>query len=224
MLEAYAAGQPSVEEAKRLMELKEILEITFDDHFAVEADVRLELYVQSVEKQILNGEFNLKDTAALEELKQAFNISPDQAAKLEPYILSSFQRLAVKGKILIADDDVSLLKVLEMDLVSRGYQTVTCESVREALDKLSTVSVDLILSDIKFGPGEPDGFKFFASVQEQPHLRKIPFIFISALDDGVFVRSGAMLGADDYLTKPLDLDLLMAVIEGKLKRFRQMQK
>jgi DNA-binding response OmpR family regulator len=33
-----------------------------------------------------------------------------------------------------------------------------------------------------------------------------------------------MLGADDYLTKPLDLDLLMAVIEGKLKRFRQMQK
>jgi len=43
---------------------------------------------------------------------------------------------------------------------------------------------------------------------------------MSSLSDGVIVRSGVQLGVDDYLTKPLDADLLLAVVEGKIKRYR----
>jgi DNA-binding response OmpR family regulator len=80
------------------------------------------------------------------------------------------------------------------------------------------------LSDIKFGVGELDGFKFFKAVQERENLRNIPFVFMSALQDGVIIRSGVQLGIDDYITKPMDPDLLIATIEGKLKRFRNIQR
>ena len=46
---------------------------------------------------------------------------------------------------------------------------------------------------------------------------------MSALHDGVIVRSGFQLGVDDYVTKPLDLDLLLAIINGKLKRYRTLE-
>ena len=101
---------------------------------------------------------------------------------------------------------------------------ISCESIPQAFEQLKHVAVDLIVSDIKFLPKEPDGFKFFAMVQEQPKFRKIPFIFLSSLTDGVIIRSGIQLGVDDYLTKPVDPDLLLAVIEGKLKRYRSTEK
>jgi CheY-like chemotaxis protein len=154
-------------------------------------------------------------------LKRKFSITPEESAKLEPYILSIVQQLAVKARILIADDELLLLQTIDELLVDNGYQVLPALSVEQALDVLKSNEVDLILSDIKFEEDQLDGFQFFMAVQQQPHLRKIPFIFMSSLRDGVIIRSGVQLGADDYLTKPVDRDLLIAVIEGKLKRYRQ---
>lgn len=220
MRAAYANGVPSVEEARIIMGLKELLELSFDDHLAIEADIRLDLYTENVERRIISGELNVKDTSVLDQLKQAFRITPEESVKLEPYILSSIQRLAVKGRILIADDDLLLLQSIDSLLSDCGYHVVPAASVQEANELLAKTSVDLILSDIKFGESELDGFQFFLEVQAQPHLRRIPFVFMSSLRDGVIIRSGVQLGVDDYLTKPIDPDLLLAVIEGKLKRYR----
>ena len=220
--ESYQYGQPTVDEARKIMALKELLELTFDEHLAIEADVRLDLYVEHVERKIMSGEVDIKNPGALDELKQQYRITAEESAKLEPYILSSFQRVAVKGRILLADDDLMLLQSLDSLLTDSGYQVVQAESVEQALEALNTTAVDLVLSDIKFHEDQLDGFQFFISVQAQPHLRKIPFIFMSALRDGVIIRSGVQLGVDDYLTKPVDPDLLIAVIEGKLKRYRNL--
>lgn len=224
MRQSYGTGLPTVEAAKRLMELKELLELSFDDHLSVESDVRLDLYVENVERLIFLGEINVRDQGKLDEIKQRFRIVPDEAARLEPYILSSIQRLAVKGKILIVDDDPSIVDALETDLTSRGYQVITALDVATALSKVQNTSVDLILSDVKFPEGDLDGFKFFGNVQAIAHLRRIPFIFMSAIQDGVIIRYGIQLGVDDYITKPLDLELLAAVIDGKLKRYRNFGK
>lgn len=216
----YKTGQPTEEEAKLIMSLKELLELSFDEHLLIEADVRLDLYAESVERRIVSGDVNLKDRTVLDDLKQQFRITAEEASRLEPYILSSIQRLAVKGRILLADDDLLLLQSLDAMLTDCGYQIIPAATVSDALNQLNSTSVDLILSDIKFGENELDGFQFFIAVQAQPHLRKIPFIFMSSLRDGVIIRSGVQLGVDDYLTKPIDPDLLIAVIEGKLKRYR----
>jgi CheY-like chemotaxis protein len=220
MRQWYINGQPTVDDARKIMGLKELLELSFDEHLSIEADVRLDLYVENVEKEITAGRVNLKDTTALDSLKEQFRITPEESAKLEPYILSCVQRLAVKGRILLVDDDLLLLQTVDNLLTDAGFQVIPTENVSEALKTLTTTSVDLILSDIKFGESELDGFQFFIAVQAQPHLRKTPFVFMSSLRDGVIIRSGIQLGVDDYLTKPMDPDLLIAVIEGKLKRYR----
>lgn len=224
MMQCYDAGAPSVDNAKMLMQLKELLELTFDEHLAVESDVRLDLYVQLVERKIHVGELNSQNLEALDKIKQQFNITPDEALNLESHILSIFERITIKGKLLIVDDDLMLLQSLSDMMATCDYQVITAPDIKTALEKLQSIRVDLILSDIKFGPNELDGFQFFKSVQEQPHLRNIPFLFMSSLQDGVIIRSGVQLGVDDYITKPMDPELLIATIEGKLKRYQNLNR
>ncbi len=224
MMQCYDAGAPSVENAKMLMQLKELLELTFDEHLSVESDVRLYLYAQLVKRKIHHGELNSQNLEALDKIKQQFNITTDEALKLESHILSIFEQMAIKGKLLIVDDDLMLLQSLSDMMSTCDYQVITAPDIKTALEKLQSIRVDLILSDIKFGPNELDGFQFFKSVQEQPHLRNIPFLFMSSLQDGVIIRSGVQLGVDDYITKPMDPELLIATIEGKLKRYQNLRR
>jgi CheY-like chemotaxis protein len=223
MHDYYGDGQPSVENAKRLMQLKELFEITFDEHFSVESDVRLELYMANVQKGILSGKITLKNKKSLDEVKQRFCITKEQEASLASFIKSSLHRGTSKGRLLVVDDDEALVKLLTDALKENGYQVITAFNVESAFHELQNNSVDLILSDIKFPEGDLDGFKFFSTVQGHSHLRRIPFVFMSALHDGVIVRSGFQLGVDDYVTKPLDMDLLLAIIDGKLKRYRMLE-
>ena len=217
----YINGQPSVDEARKVMQLKELLGLTFDEHLSVESDVRIDLYVEIVEKKILSGEIAAGEGDALDELKRQFSISQEETARLEPYILSSLKKASSKGRILVVDDEAMLLQSIAELLTENGFLVSTAADVKTAMELLGTMEFDLILSDIRFGVEELDGFKFFSNVQEDPHLRRIPFVFMSSLKDGVIVRSGLQLGVDDYLTKPVDPDILVAVIEGKLKRFHK---
>ena len=220
MIEFYRQGQPSVEHAQKLMRLKEILELTFDEHFAVESDVRLELFVSNVRGAILGGKITTRDTKKLAVLRKKFSITDDQAKSVESYIKSSFRKRNLKGRLLVVDDDESLLQALKIALEENGFDVSTATTVNAGFKLLEKAAFDLILCDIKFPEGDLDGFKLFASVQDHPHLRRIPFVFMSALLDGVVMRSGVKLGVDDYVTKPLDIDLLLAIIQGKLKRYR----
>lgn len=220
--EAWADGPLTMEKAQQLMELQDILGLEFDEHNKCEAEIRLQLYAENVQKAILGGSLKPSNVAALEELKARYDISPDESANVEPIILSAFQRAAVKAVIMIIDDDTALLDIIDQHLRSLGYSVLSFATLAEAAIAIEKSSVDLILCDIQFKGEKGDGFTFFKSIQQKPHLRKTPFVLMSSLDEGLFIRTGVQLGVDDYLTKPLDLDLLTAVIEGKLKKYKTM--
>jgi CheY-like chemotaxis protein len=220
--QAWSEGPLTMEKAQQLMELQEILELGFEEHSELEAAVRLQLYADAIQSAIRGGKLKPNDTKALDELKLRFEITTDEATNVEPLILSAFQRAAVKARIMVADDDEALLAIIVDRLQEQGYSVIGISSLAEAMKQVETTSVDLILSDIQFKGEKGDGFTFFKFVQQKPHLRKTPFILMSSLDEGLFIRTGVQLGVDDYLTKPLDLDLLVAVIEGKLKKYRSM--
>ena len=118
--------------------------------------------------------------------------------------------------ILLVDDEQANLELFSAILEDEGYRTISAKSAAEALELLGSNKPDLIISDI-YMP-EMGGFEFYERVQGVAELRSIPFIFLSALADRAHVREGKELGADDYLTKPIDIDELVTTVRGKLKR------
>lgn len=126
-----------------------------------------------------------------------------------------------KPLILVADDNEDTRLLVSMILNKMGFQCETAESGRAALDRLeSGLSPDLILSDVMMP--EMDGYTFFQNVQKRPEWRRIPFIFFTMKDSIDDIQKGRELGVDDYLTKPIMPDALIAAVRGKLRRFRQL--
>ncbi|MFZ1081389.1 MAG: hybrid sensor histidine kinase/response regulator [Candidatus Kryptoniota bacterium] len=118
--------------------------------------------------------------------------------------------------ILLVDDEEENLELFSTILEDVGYRVVTATNAGNALELLKSNKPDLIISDI-YMP-EMGGFEFYERVQKIAELRSVPFIFLSALADRQHVNEGKELGADDYLTKPIDIDELITTVRGKLKR------
>lgn len=124
----------------------------------------------------------------------------------------------MKPFILIVEDDPNILQYIKITLEYNDCQVITAENGKEGLKALSEQiePPDLIISDIMMP--EMDGYDFFNEVSNNPALCHIPFVFLSALDSDEDIRIGKMLGADDYLTKPINEDDFLATVFGKIKR------
>jgi DNA-binding response OmpR family regulator len=115
--------------------------------------------------------------------------------------------------ILVVDDDALLRRSLAFRLEEAGYQVTTLAAAEEALKFVQNTPIDLILMDIVL-PGM-DGLEALR------HLRgyqSIPVIFLTGRNRKLDELLGFELGGDDYITKPFDLDLLMARIKAVLRR------
>jgi adenylate cyclase len=132
---------------------------------------------------------------------------------------------AAAGSILIADDNRVNRLLLARGLEQQGHTIVFAEHGREALDLLRRQqSFDLMLLDVLMP--ELDGYEVLAELKDDPHLRDIPVIVTSALDEIDSVVRCLEMGAEDYLTKPVNPVLLNARINASLekKRLRDQQR
>jgi adenylate cyclase len=128
------------------------------------------------------------------------------------------------GTILIADDNRVNQLLLGRGLEQEGHTIVFAEHGGEALDLLRRQHFDLILLDVLMP--ELDGYGVLEELQHDPHLRDIPVIVTSALDELDSVVRCLETGAEDYLTKPVNPVLLNARINASLekKRLRDQQR
>lgn len=120
------------------------------------------------------------------------------------------------ASILIVDDEPDLLEQIGMALEAEDYQVLTAHDGREALAQLRSQDVNLILADIAMP--EMNGYQLYEQVRENPAWLTIPFIFLTARTMDSDIRYGKELGVDDYLTKPIRVGDLLAVVRGKLRR------
>ncbi len=104
--------------------------------------------------------------------------------------------------ILIVDDDFTVCKFFEVFLESEGYQSIIANSGKNALELVKSRNVDLILLDVMMP--EMDGFEVCTRLQENPDTKRIPIIFVTAIDDNQSFIKGFKLGAIDYLNKPIN--------------------
>jgi len=122
--------------------------------------------------------------------------------------------------ILLVDDQPDLLTNINMTLKAAGYEVLTATDGQEALEILRSQPVSLILADIAM-PGL-NGYQLYERVRENPQWVMIPFLFLTARSLDSDIRYGKELGVDDYLTKPIEVEDLLAVVQGKLRRAQQL--
>lgn len=117
--------------------------------------------------------------------------------------------------ILCVDDEEANLKLLENMLVPRGYAVVSAASGKDALLKIKSQTIDLVLLDIIM-PGM-DGFEVCRQIKEDQKLRNIPVIMITALTSKQDRIRGIDAGAEEFLSKPFDQTETLARIRLLLK-------
>lgn len=128
------------------------------------------------------------------------------------------------GTILVVDDNRVNRLLLGRSLEAEGHSIAFAEHGGEALDLLRQQPFDLVLLDVLMP--ELDGYEVLAALKDDPRLRDIPVIVTSALDELDSVVRCLEMGAEDYLTKPVNPVLLNARINASLekKRLRDQQR
>ncbi|MBI3189949.1 MAG: response regulator [Ignavibacteriales bacterium] len=122
----------------------------------------------------------------------------------------------MKPLVLFVDDDKVILKILSEGLKDHEIDVIITDNPADALDRLKSFTPDIIITDLKMEP--MNGFEFFQHVKKIPRLSKVPFFFLTAVEDPLSKKYGASLGAAEYFCKPVDLAELAEAIKKTLQK------
>ena len=119
-------------------------------------------------------------------------------------------------RILLVDDEVDILEFVRYNLVREGYEVFTAQNGAEALQAAAACRPHLILLDMMMPV--MDGAQTCRAIREDPVLKDTMVVFLSALGEEEQQLTGFGVGADDYLTKPIKMKLLVSRVQAILKR------
>lgn len=122
----------------------------------------------------------------------------------------------MKNKILVIEDESDIRNDILKALEFSGYDTDEATDGDEGVRKAMEILPDLIISDIMMP--KLSGHEVLQKLQDNPATASIPFLFLSAKSDKIHIREGMVLGADDYITKPYDLDELLNAISARIAK------
>lgn len=117
-------------------------------------------------------------------------------------------------RILVAEDDEALSRLVCAYLRDSGYEPTACRDGASALAELEKGAYDMLITDVMMP--ELDGFGLAERVRAAD--KRMPILFMTALDDKPSKQLGYKLGIDDYVVKPFDADLLMLRVGALLRR------
>ncbi|MEI6831802.1 MAG: response regulator [Candidatus Omnitrophota bacterium] len=118
-----------------------------------------------------------------------------------------------KKRILVVDDEIDLVEMLSIRLEANDYEVFAAYDGQEGLDKARTLKPDLIILDLMLP--KLDGFKVCRMLKFDEKYKQIPIILFTARAQESDVKLGKEVGADAYVTKPFEPDILL----GKIAEF-----
>lgn len=122
-----------------------------------------------------------------------------------------------RKKILCIEDDRDTAALIAEDLGERGYEVIAAQDGHAGLAAILAHGPDLVLCDINMPV--LSGFEVLERLTAMaPRFQDVPFVFLTALSDRDSELRGRQLGADDYVTKPIDFDLLATILSARLAR------
>lgn len=119
------------------------------------------------------------------------------------------------SKLLLLEDDLSLVNGLSFAFKKQGFGLDIARTVKEANGLWAEGRYDLLVLDVSLPDGT--GFEFCEKVRQ---ISKVPIIFLTASDEEVNIIMGLDMGADDYITKPFKLGVLVSRVNALLRRAR----
>lgn len=122
------------------------------------------------------------------------------------------------SKLLLLEDDLSLISGLSFALQKAGHDLDVARTLREAEALWREGKYDLLVLDVSLPDGS--GFEFCKRVRE---ISQVPIIFLTASDTETSITMGLDMGGDDYITKPFKLAVLLSRINAILRRSRNFQ-
>jgi PleD family two-component response regulator len=114
-------------------------------------------------------------------------------------------------RALVVDDYDHMRQQLANVLKALGLEIVEAHHGADALDKLQEVSVDVVFTDIVMP--EMDGYELCQEIRRTPELARLPIVVVSTHYDTHYIIRALQLGADDYVPKPVNKDLVAQVLE-----------
>ncbi len=118
--------------------------------------------------------------------------------------------------VLVVDDDKNTRRLIQAVLETEGYQVTTAINGEDALEKLEREHIDLVVLDIMM-PGM-DGYELTKTLREGQS--ELPILMVSAKQMPEDRRQGFLVGTDDYITKPIDVEEMLLRIKALLRRAR----
>jgi DNA-binding response OmpR family regulator len=119
----------------------------------------------------------------------------------------------VDERVLLVEDDPSLREMAALGLSNAGFRVTSCADGREGLERLRRDPFDLAVLDVMLP--SLDGFEITREVRKDS---RVPIVMLTARADATDVIVGLELGADDYVTKPFDMPVLVARCRSVLRR------
>lgn len=120
------------------------------------------------------------------------------------------------GRILVVEDDVDISKMLRIYFDSQGYEVLVATRGNDALDICRTKLPNVIVLDINLP--DIDGYEVCRILRSNTRTSYVPIIFLTQRDERSDKIAGLELGADDYITKPFDIEELKLRVEGTIRR------
>jgi DNA-binding response OmpR family regulator len=118
-----------------------------------------------------------------------------------------------KVRILVVDDEPRYIRAIRVNLEASGYEVLTAQNGRAALELATNEKLDLVLLDVRM-PGL-DGYEVCRRIRE---FLAVPIIMLTAMAEDADKVRGLDVGADDYVTKPFSADELLARVRAVLRR------
>lgn len=117
--------------------------------------------------------------------------------------------------ILLLEDDENLNRGISLKLKKEGYHVLSAYTIREAKVLFEREDIDLIISDITLPDG--NGLDFGKDVREKSNVY---FIYLTAMDQEIDIVNGYDMGADDYITKPFSVNVLISKVNALIRRLQ----
>jgi len=125
--------------------------------------------------------------------------------------------MLAKQRILCIEDDRETAALIGEELAEQGYEVLLAHDGQEGFGAVLKLMPDLVLCDINMPL--MSGFQVLEQLTAlEPRFNDMPFVFLTALADRENELRGRQLGADDYVTKPIDFEILGAIIRARLAR------